>query len=484
MRIEELTKNKKRVLILGAGPAGLGAAYCLSEHGYNVTVLDRAHYLGGASASFKIKDYIVDYGPHAFHIKKKEIVDMVKRLVGEDFIQVRRKSRLILDGKNLSYPLNIKEALFKINPLLSFRIVFDYVLARLKYLGGAKSRVKTFEDWGMRAFGYKLYRLAFGDYSEKMWGISGSKLSEKLAQQKLQRLNLTKLLFNLLGLGGRALEGGVTEYFDMYPRYGIGTLFDRMSEVILKSEGNQIHLEAKVLGLDIENNKTKKIRFQDQLGIKEVSFDYLVSSIPLKYLAGYLDQSPKKEMLAASQELKYKDIRVIYVILNKDYYSDVHWFYLLDPHFRFNRLSEQKNLNKESSPAGKTVISMDISCSYGDQLWNMSEEEFFNLALKDLSHLGVERSHILEYFSLRLQDVYPIYSLGFDQDLTKLISHLSRYTNVYSTGRQGLFLNNDIHDSLEMGMSAGRFIIEEQESAKWYDYVKEYISQRLEGNVK
>ncbi len=476
--------TKKRVVILGAGPSGLGAAYSLSQNGYDVTVLDRAHYLGGASASFRIKDYIVDYGPHAFHIKKPEIVDMVKDFIEDDFVKVKRKSRLILDGKNLSYPLNIKEALFKINPLLSFRIVFDYCLARFKYLNTSKHSVKTFEDWGVRAFGYKLYRLAFGDYSEKMWGMPGSELSEKLAQQKLQRLNLTKLLFNLFGIGDRALEGGVTEYFDMYPRYGIGTLFNRMSERILKNKKNNIYLEIKVLGIDVENNKPRRIRFQDNGNLKEIDFDYLISSIPLKYLTEYLDSPLGKEGSSIANELKYKDIRVIYVILDRDYYSDVHWFYLLDSHFRFNRLSEQKNLNKESSPEGKTVISLDISCNRGDKIWNMSEQELFDLALKDLFHLGLERSHISDYFSLRLQDVYPIYSLGFDKHLKKIISLLSQYENVYSTGRQGLFLNNDIHDSLEMGVLMGKFVSEGKDSAKWYDYIGEYISKKLEGSIK
>src|SRR3989338_2019359 len=100
--------KRKRVLILGAGPAGLGAAYKLAAQGYSVSIIDRAHYLGGASASFRIKDYIVDYGPHAFHIKQKHIVEMVESLLGDDYVEVKRTARLILDGKNLQYPLNIK----------------------------------------------------------------------------------------------------------------------------------------------------------------------------------------------------------------------------------------------------------------------------------------------------------------------------------------------------------------------------------------
>ena len=109
----KIMSDKKRVAILGAGPAGLGAGYYLASKGYAVSIIDRANYVGGASASFKIKDYIVDYGPHAFHIKQKRIVKMVRDLIRDDYVEVKRNTRLILDSRNLRYPLNIKEALLK-----------------------------------------------------------------------------------------------------------------------------------------------------------------------------------------------------------------------------------------------------------------------------------------------------------------------------------------------------------------------------------
>ncbi len=477
--------DKKRVVVLGAGPAGLGAAYHLSNNGYTVAVIDRAHYIGGASASFKIKDYIVDYGPHAFHIKKKEIVKMVEDLLGEDYIEVKRKSRLILDGKNLQYPLNIKEALLNISPLLSINIISDYFCAKIKNIRhNDNHHVKTFEDWGINAFGKTLYRLAFGDYSEKMWGLSGKQLSDKLAQQKLLKLNLWKLILKVLGIGDATFEGGVTEYYDMYPRYGIGTIFDKMVGNILKNNNNKLYLDSQILKINSHDKLANSIQFLYSGEKKEIVFDYLISTIPLKYLAEYLLEPDEGIQVSLAKQLNYRDIRIIYIVLDKDYYSDVHWIYLLDPNFKFNRLSEQKNLNKESSPPGKTVISMDISCNCNDGLWNMSDEELFKLALNDLSYMGINESHILDYFTLKLKDVYPVYDLGFEEKIKKLINILSQYHNVYSTGRQGLFLNNDIHDSIEMGMQAGEFIMEGKESARWYDNINRYIKERLEGNIK
>lgn len=471
---------QKKIVILGAGPAGLGAAYYLAQRGYNITILDRADFLGGASASFKIKDYIVDYGPHAFHIKNKDIVNLVVQLIGDGYKKVKRNSRLILDGKNLQYPLNIKEALLKISPMLSMRILTDYLIAKLKgYF--FKKNILTFRDWGNSAFGNTLYRLAFGNYSEKMWGLPGEQLSSKLAQQKLLKLDLSKIIFHLLGIGDVTFEGGVTEYYDLYPCRGIGTIFDKMGDEILKNGDSKIYLGSAISEINFNHRRAKSIDFEHKGKKVILEFDHLISTIPLKYFCEYLTIPEKRDITEASVKLCYRDIRVIYIVLDKDYYSDVHWIYLLDPHYNFNRLSEQKNLNKESSPEGKTVISLDIACNYNDKIWNMAEDDFLQLALGDLAHLGIERNHILDYFSLKLRDVYPVYSLNFENNLNSIFSVLSKYTNIYTTGRQGLFLNNDIHDSIEMGMMAAESVSRGQGNSWWHNHISAYTKKKLEG---
>lgn len=475
-------KEERKVVILGAGPAGLSTAYCLSHRGYQVLIIERANYIGGASASFKIKDYIVDYGPHAFHIKKEEIVRMVTDLLGEDYNRVKRKSRLILNGKNLAYPLNIKEAFAKIDLYLSFKVVSDYLNARFKKLLFYDKEVKTFQDWGVDAFGNTLYRLAFGDYSERVWGMSGDRLSSKLAQQKLLKLDLLKIIRKMLYLADTTFEGGITDYYDLYPRFGIGTVFNKMQEKILKDSSNEIFLNTKIINLKGEKNSLKTIDFEYQGEKLTKKFDYLISTIPLKYLCEYISTPQKNPMLESiAKELKYRAVRIIYVVLDKDYFSDTHWIYLLDRYFKFNRLSEQKNLNKESSPSGKTVISLDIACDYGDEIWDMSEINFFQLALNDLIHFGIEESHIKDYFSLKLQDVYPVYDLDFDTRFYNILDILQQYSNLYSVGRQGLFLNNDIHDSLQMGKFCGEFIAGGKNSRDWYEFIGAFIRNVLEG---
>lgn len=481
-----LREGKRRVAILGAGPAGLAAAYYLSEQGFLVDILDRVDYVGGGSASFRIKDYIVDYGPHAFHVKNKTeinryIMDLTHRLLGDDRVEVERVTRVILDGKNMAYPLEIREALTKVKPLLSLKILVDYLLKHLDINNHRPAR--SFQQWGVSAFGKSLYKLAFGSYSEKMWGLSGDLLSNRLAQQKLLKLDLSKLILNMIGFGDRTYESGVSAYFDLYPRFGMGTLFEKITQEI-REKGGKFYFNVQIEEFFATQDNLRSLSFKQGSEIKKIDFDFMISTIPLHFLAKFLAPLGDFNLLSLSGNLKYRDIRVIYMVLDREFYSNVHWFYLLDGHFKFNRLSEQKNLNKESSPAGKTVISLDIACNYDDEIWNMSEANLYRLALQDLKHFNLTEDHIMDYFTLRLRDIYPIYTLDFDIYVRKILEIIRRYSNLFSAGRQGLFLNNDIHDSMEMGIMASKYIENGKRSADWYSDIIHYIEERLEGKVK
>lgn len=475
-------QKKVNVVIFGAGPAGLGAAARLQSKGYSVLIIDRASNVGGAAASFKMGDCIVDYGPHAFHLKKKEIIDFVRELAGADAVEVLRKSQLILDGKLLKFPLDMREAFLKINFGISFKILTDYWFANIKrFFVVAHGQVETFESWGIAAFGKTLYRLAFGNYSERMWGVAGSQLSASLARQKLLKLNLAKIVLNLFGLGDRTLEGGVTALYDLYPRFGIGTVFDRLTKRITSDSRNELWLDSTIDNVELQNSGSQRVFFHHGDQQHQVECDAVISSIPIKYLSNLLQ---REDLSLLGKTLRYRDVRISYIVLNRASYSDAHWIYLLDSHFRFNRVSEQKNLNKESCPDGKTVVSLDIACDKGDAVWEMSEEAFFDMAMEDLSVIGLHRSDVVRSFSLKLQDVYPVYDLGYEERFDLMLKKLGEYQHLYSIGRQGLFLNNDIHDSIDMGFLAADQFADGKRSSDWYEFAKNYIALRLEGRVK
>ena len=483
------SQSERPIVVLGAGPAGLGAAYWLAKAGRKVVVIEKEPRVGGMGASQRVKDYIVDYGPHTFHLKKSQITQLFERLAGPDVNKVPRNAKIWLHGKTLPFPLRIRDALTQLNPLLSSRVVLDYLfensIGRL-WRNGDWSPA-SFEEWGVRQFGHTLYRLAFGDYSEKMWGLPGNQLSVKLAKQKLLELSLWKLLLATLGLldKERANAMGLSRetLYDAYPRYGIGTFFEALADEV-RNCGGVVELSARPQKVEVANGRVTQVAYTVNGETRVTPCDALISSIPLPSLCPLLPPGQFGRAQDAAEGLKYRSLIVVHLVLNQDHFSDAHWTYLLDPRLISNRLSEQKNLSKDSCPPGRTVVTLDITCNYGDYLWNADDGFSIGLGIHDLSVMGLHPRTILDAFVLRAADVYPIYYLGFERDVDLILKRFSECSNLFSIGRHGLLLNNDMHDSIEMGFFASQTLLDGEPSQVWYDTAKQYVRDRLEGVVR
>ena len=215
--------------MLGAGPAGITAAWRLSELGYAVTVLDRDGAVGGMARTIKVGDYLVDFGPHTFHIRETDesrmVLKSISRFFGDDPLILTRGTRVLLRGKEYVYPLEMLQVLTGVSPLLSARIVFDYLMATLKSAFAPAQKEDSFEEWGVRNLGRTLYDLCFGIYSARVWGLPTSQISSKQAQ-RVAKLNLKNIILRTLGI-----KADPATYFTkyMYPRKGISLLYEGMA---------------------------------------------------------------------------------------------------------------------------------------------------------------------------------------------------------------------------------------------------------------
>ena len=194
---------KPKVVVLGAGPAGMSAAWRLSERGVPVTVLEKDGAVGGMGKTIKVGRYSVDYGPHTFHIRETEesraIHEAIKPLFGDDPLVLTRGTRVLLRGKEYVYPLEMLQVLTGVSPLLSARIIFDYVTASAKSMLAPPKQEHSFEEWGVRNLGRTLYDLCFGIYSARVWGLPTSQISSKQAQ-RVAKLNLRNIVLRTLGI--------------------------------------------------------------------------------------------------------------------------------------------------------------------------------------------------------------------------------------------------------------------------------------------
>src|SRR5258706_5401157 len=277
--------DKPHVVVLGAGPAGISAAWRLSERGIRVTVLEKDDAVGGMGKTIKVGPHFVDYGPHTFHIREteesREIHEAIKPFFGEDPLILTRGTRVLLRGKEYVYPLEMLQVLTGVSPLLSARIVFDYLVASLKSTLAPAKKEHSFEEWGVRNLGRTLYDLCFGIYSERVWGVPTSQISSKQAQ-RVAKLNLKNVILRTLGI-----KADPATYFTkyMYPRAGISVLFENMRAAIQKT-GNCVLLESPAIRLDRDGDRIAHVVFRQNGREETIACRGVLSTLPLPQLVG------------------------------------------------------------------------------------------------------------------------------------------------------------------------------------------------------
>ena len=453
------------VVVLGGGPAGLTAALDLARAGRKVVLVEKAPVVGGISSSRYWEDFIVEYGPHTYHIKNDEIDDLVREQYDRELPNKRRVTNMLIRGKTYDYPLKFWQLFRGLNPFFSARMIGDFLVSSIRYSLFPRPD-DSFETWGLKRFGRSLYQLCFGQYSERIWGIHPSRISPRLASSKLHKLNLKDILVKLLG--GRGQEQATYWDYFIYPEEGIGVIFNRMAERI-EAAGGEVRLETVPERFDFREGRITAVTVRRGGEEETIPAGAVVSTIPLPELSRLSRPRLSGEELAAAGNLKNRALVLVNLIVGADRISRAHWVYLLDPVFRFNRFCEQKNLLLENRPPGRTMLTFELCCGYEDEIWNAPEEELRKMALEDIGRIFLlDGLEVGKSMVTRSKDAYPIYDLPFEENLGLTLEGLSRIGNLYSTGRQGLFLNTDIHDSMAAARTAAGYLRESRPPADLY----------------
>jgi len=447
---------RQKVVILGAGPAGMSAAWRLSELGHAVTVLERDGTVGGMGKTIRVGKYDVDYGPHTFHIREtaesREIHEAIRPFFGPDPLVLTRGTRVLLRGKEYVYPLEMLQVLTGVSPLLSFRIVFDYAVATIKSTLAPPRREDSFEEWGVRNLGRTLYDLCFGIYSARVWGLPTSQISSKQAQ-RVAKLNLKNIILRTLGI-----KADPATYFTkyMYPRQGISVLYESMAAAI-RAKGNCILLKAPVVRLERDGDRIARVVFSRD-GVEEtIDCDGVLSTLPLPNLVKMMAPALPQQVADHAAKLRYRSLKLIYIALKRPQLTDYHWVYLLDGHYRVNRMSEQKNVSDAMVPADRTILCIELSLWRDEPLWQASDEEIYRIALRDVMQMGygVTEDEVEDYYVTEIATAYPVYELNFEDHLIPTLEGVHAVPNLMTLGRHGLFLNNSMDDNVLLGMKAG-----------------------------
>jgi protoporphyrinogen oxidase len=474
---------KKKIVVLGAGPAGIAAAWRLSTLGHHVTVLERDSAVGGMGKTISVGKYLVDYGPHTFHIRETEesraIHKAIEPFFGNDPYVLTRGTRVLLRGKEYVYPLEMLQVLTGVSPMLSARIIFDYLVATLKSTLAPPKNEHSFEEWGVRNLGRTLYDLCFGIYSARVWGLPTSQISSKQAQ-RVAKLNLKNIILRTLGI-----RADPATYFTkyMYPRRGISVLFENLAAEIRKA-GNCILLNSPAVRIDRDGDRIARVAHRQNGREQTIDCDGVLSTLPLPALVGMMRPALPPSVGAHAARLRYRSLKLIYIALKRPQLTDYHWVYLLDEHFRVNRMSEQKNVSSEMVPADRTILCIELSCWRDEPVWNASDEEVYRIALTDLVKMGygVTEAEVEDYHVTDIPTAYPVYELDFEQHLIPVLEGVHAVPNLLTLGRHGLFLNNSMDDNVLLGMKvADHLNADGFNSQQWLSEMLAFMNLRFAG---
>jgi protoporphyrinogen oxidase len=411
--------------------------------------------------------------------ESRAIHEAIKPLFGDDPLVLTRGTRVLLRGKEYVYPLEMLQVLTGVSPLLSGRIVFDYLIATIKSAVAPPKKEHSFEEWGVRNLGRTLYDLCFGIYSERVWGLPTSQISSKQAQ-RVAKLNLKNIILRTLGI-----KADPTTYFTkyMYPRKGISVLFENMAKAV-RAGGNCLLLDSTVVRLERDGDRIRRVVYTRD-GVEEtIECEGIISTLPLPLLVDLIHPALPPPVAAHAKKLRYRSLKLIYVALKRDKLTDYHWVYLLDEQFRVNRMSEQKNVSPEMIPPGRTVLCIELSCWREEPVWKASDEEVYRIALDDMMRMGygITESEVEDYFVTDIPTAYPVYELNFEDHLIPVLEGVHAVPNLLTIGRHGLFLNNSMDDNVLLGMKVGDRIAQHGfDSQSWLSEMLAFMNLRFQG---
>ena len=441
-----------RIAVLGAGLAGLSAAWNLATHGCAVEVFERDTVVGGLAKSVTYQGFTFDIGPHRFLASQdSRVLRLVQSLLGSELQIDHRQSRILMHGTYVAYPLQASSLFAHATLGTSAAAIGSFLWNRVRW-HFVHPPASHFERWMINRFGRVLYEAHFRHYTTKLWGLPPTEISADWAAARISQLTLWDILRYSLLPSRQTPRTAATTFH--YPVGGIGTIAGRLAQAVEQHSGT-IALQTRITGLETQADRVVAVRWQNRSsgrrGRSEV--DGVVSTIPLPHLARMCPQANRLTQAIAG--LRYRSMVLVNLLIKRDWVTGDHWLYVPERQYLFNRISEPKRFSAAMAPPGYTSLCVEITCDAGDDLWHADPDQLIERVISSLHRLGLlYPSEVCSGFVIREPHEYPIYTLTYRRHRETLLAHLRRLTNLQTTGRQGLFQYNNMDQAMEMGLTA------------------------------
>ena len=487
----------KRVIIIGAGPAGLTEGYELlkeNNNEYEVIILEEENQVGGISKTVRYNGNRMDIGGHRFFSKDENVMDFWKELMpiqgtpSYDDKKLNREKPLVKDGPDPEKEDKVMLVRDRVSRIYYLKKFFDYpvslkletftnmglirtIKAGFSYLKSifVKKKETSLENFYINRFGKVLYGMFFEKYTEKLWGRHPSVISADWGSQRVKGLSITAVIKDMFrkifNPKSNKVETSLIEQF-WYPKYGPGQLWENLADEIEKN-GGKILKQHSVQKINLKENKITSVECVCDGKIEVFEGDIFISSMPLKDLVEDIkEEAVPEDIKNIATGLPYRDFMTVGLLLKKldlknktkiktlgNIVPDC-WIYVQEPDVKLGRIQIFNNWSPYmvSNPEKNVWIGLEYFCNEGDEYWNMSDEEFTKFAIKELVSMGViEESDVLDSHRERVKKAYPAY---FDtySEIDKLIEYLNGFENLYCVGRNGQHRYNNMDHSMVTAM--------------------------------
>ncbi|QDT10617.1 FAD-dependent oxidoreductase [Planctomycetes bacterium K23_9] len=454
-----------RVGVIGAGPAGLTAALSLQRGGASVDLFESSAQVGGLSRSMDLWGHRVDIGPHRFFSTDERINQFWLDIVGDDYRMVERLTRVYFLGQLIDYPIRPLSAMQKLGWRDACGCLTSYLKEKVSPTYAADEG--SFQSWVTSRFGKRLFEMFFQSYSEKLWGIPCSELSDDFAAQRIRNFSLGEAIASAVMPGRSKRHKTLVDQF-AYPVGGTGAVYETMAAKFV-SLGGRIHLESPVTKVLRRDSKVSGVQLSSN---DSIQLDHVVSTMPLSLLINALDDENDPVPAAvhsAIDALKFRNTLLTYLHVDSDDVFDDQWVYIQSPDVAAGRVTNFRNWVPELyRELDTTVLAVERWCDNNSPAWTSDDATLIQECKNELQEIGLlTNQRVTDGHVLRIGRSYPIYRKGYRQHIESVARYLSSIGGITPIGRNGAFKYNNQDHSILMGLLVADNLINGADHDLW-----------------
>jgi len=450
--------SREPIIVLGAGCAGLAAAWRLQSQGRRVVLIEAEDHVGGLAGGIRIAGNVYEYGPHIFHTTDARILADIKELMGPDLLPYKRTIQIKFLGNYFQFPLSMTEVLFKLPTLTVLKAAVSFTY---RFIEGAlwKPEVETSETVLMRYYGDVLYKIFFKDYITRVWGIPPSGFSPAFARERIPRFNFVEIIDKMKSLVGRKKKGIQTSGYvekvegELYTtRQGFSMITQRMADRFTQ-KGGDLRLNATAVRVLREGERVTGVVVKAQGREETLSCEGLINTLPINEAAGAFDPVLSAEALSAAAALRFRAIVFVGLKVKRSPVLPASFMYFRE--HSFNRITDLSHFSFKIEPPGSTLLVAEVTCDpKRDVVWT-DDAAAKDAVLADLLRENVViKSEVEEMVVFRAKHAHPMYTLGYEKALAALLAAFGKISNLETAGRQGRFQYVNTHVAMKMGYEA------------------------------